>query len=474
MSAAPTKTISWVPSRPEEAGGPIYLAIADAMAADIAAGRLRPGQRLPPHRALAEALGIDLTTVTRAYNEARRRGLIDAAAGRHGTFVRTGSDQPPARRPEMRPAAAVDTSMNLPPAPEDAALRERLSEGLAALERRPDFPSLLTYRPSAGDDEDRAAGAAWLQSRQLDATPDRVLVCPGAQSALLIALTSFVQPGDLVLTEPLTYPGFRALAAHLGVRLEGVAIDSEGLLPGALEEACRRGKPKALYCVPTIHNPTTATMSPQRREAIAEIVRRHGLLVIEDDAYGFLPSPAPKPLAAYVPELAFHVSTLAKCLTPGLRVAYLLAPELSHAVRLAAGLRATVLMAPPLMVSLASRWIEDGTARRILAAVRKESAARQSIAREVLPEGAWAAHPQGHHLWLSLPPAWTRADFTAHARQHGLAVVPSDAFAVDPAGAPNAVRIALGAAPDRGRLRKALRVAADALTQSPAVLFNVV
>jgi DNA-binding transcriptional MocR family regulator len=226
--------------------------------------------------------------------------------------------------------------------------------------------------------------------------------------------------------------------------------------------------------VPTIHNPTTATLPPSRRAAVARIVRQYGLLLFEDDAYGCLPSPAPKPLAAYVPESAFHLATLAKCLTPGLRVAYLLIPDPSQAARLAAALRATALMAPPLMAALATRWIEDGTAGRILAAVRKESAARQRIAGEVLPAGLSAAHPQGHHVFLSLPSAWSRAEFTAYARQHGLAVVASEAFAVDPAAAPNAVRIALGAAPDRGRLRQALRVAADALTQSPAMLFNVV
>jgi DNA-binding transcriptional MocR family regulator len=462
-----------MPSLPAKGGGPIYLGIAEAMAADIASGRLRPGQRLPPHRALAAALGIDLTTVTRAYNEARRRGLIDAGAGR-GTFVRIPSEHSPARRRDEPRAAAVDTSMNLPPAPAGVSLRERLSDGLAGLGRRDDFLSLLSYRPSAGGEEDRAAGADWLRARALEATAERVVVCPGAQAALLILLTSIVRPGDVVLTEALTYPGLRALAAHVGVRLLGVATDGEGLLPGALEEACRREKPKALYCVPTIHNPTTATMSAERRAEIAGIVRRHSLLVFEDDAYGYLPTPAPKPLAAYVPDLAFHISTLAKCLTPGLRVAYLLVPGPSHAVRMAAALRATVLMAPPLTASLATRWIQDGSARAILDGVRTESMARQRIAREILPAGTWAAHPQGHHLWLSLPPAWTGAEFAAHARRHGLAVVPSDAFAVEGASAPNAVRVSLGAAHDRDRLRHALQVAADALTQSPAMLFNVV
>ncbi|WP_233559889.1 aminotransferase-like domain-containing protein [Oleomonas cavernae] len=434
---ASNETGPWHPAGVKQTAGPIYLGIADAMADDIAAGRLAPGQRLPPHRVLAEALAVDLTTVTRAYNEARRRGLIDAAPGR-GTFVRAASRGTPTR------SAAVDISMNLPPAPDDAHLRERLSDTLAELGRRPDFHALLSYRPSAGDEEDRAAGAAWLRLRELDATPQRIVVCPGAQVALMVLLTTLLKPGDTLLTECLTYPGIRALAAHVGVRLQGLAMDGEGLTPDAFEAACKDGKPKALYCVPTIHNPTTATLSAARRAQVAAIARRHGILIFEDDAYGFLPSQAPKPLAAYAPELTYHVATLSKCLTPALRVAYVLTPEAGDAVRLAAGQRATALMTAPILAATASSWIGSGAAQAIVAAVRRESMARQQIACDILPADLVAAHAQGHHLWLSLPPAWTGGEFAGHARRHGLAAVAGEAFAVEMGGAGAAVRLSLG------------------------------
>jgi DNA-binding transcriptional MocR family regulator len=467
------KTSPWHPSGTKEAAGPIYLAIAEAMAGDIAAGRLLPGQRLPPHRMLAQALDVDLTTVTRAYNEARRRGLIDAAPGR-GTFVRAVARPSVPGRGDERRSAAVDISMNLPPAPDDARLRERFSQTLAELGRRPDFHALLSYRPSAGDEEDRAAGATWLRLRDLDATPQCVVVCPGAQVALMVLLTTLLKPGDTLLTECLTYPGLRALAAHVGVRLQGLAMDAEGPTPDAFEAACRGGRAKALYCVPTIHNPTTATMSAARRAQIAEIARRHGILIVEDDAYGFLPTQAPKPLAAYAPELTYHVATLSKCLTPALRVAYVLTPEAGDAVRLAAGQRATALMTAPILAATASRWIGNGDAQAIVAAVRRESMARQQIACDILPADLVAADPQGHHLWLSLPPAWTGGEFAGHARRHGLAAVAGEAFAVEMGGAGAAVRLSLGAAPTRDHLRQALRIVVGALSQSPAVLLDAV
>jgi DNA-binding transcriptional MocR family regulator len=456
----------WRPALPQPAPRPIYRAIVDAMAADIDAGRLAPGQQLPTHRALAAALDVDFTTITRAYAEAQRRGLIEAVVGR-GTFVRAPGS-------ERAAAPVVDFSMNLPPQPADAEIRRHLVEGLAEIVGRRDFSALLAYGESSGTEADRTAGVAWLKPLLPDLPPERLLVCSGAQNGLLALLTTYVRPGELVLTEALTFPGFRALAGHFGVRLQGVAMDGEGLLPDALDEACAREKAKALYTVPTIHNPTTATLSPARRQAIAAVARRHGLLVFEDDTYGLLPPEPLPPIAAFMPEAAFYVSSLAKCLTPGLRIAYLVAPATSHALRLAATFRATTTMVAPPMTALASHWIKTGVAQRILAAVRGESAARQRIAAAILPAAATAAHPYGHHVWLRLPPAWRPAAFASYARRQGLAAVPGDAFAEEPIAATQGVRLALGAADDRDSLRRTLRVAADALDQNPALFATIV
>ena len=459
-----TKPRMWKPTLDED-DGPIYLALAERLGADIAAGRLAFGERLPTHRALAEALGVNLSTITRAYDEAERRGLIEATVGR-GTFVR-GAGRPGA----TMLSRSVDLSMNLPALPE--AMREHVATGMRALQQRPDFLAALTYMAAAGGDEARAAGAAWLASRLGKAPADRVLVCAGAQGALLVLLTTFVAKHDVVLAESLAYPGFRAIAAHLGLRVEGVAIDGQGLIPEALEEACLRTKARMLYCVPTIHNPTTATMSLRRRQAVLAVARRHRLTVIEDDAYGMLPRESPPPLAALAPDLVFHVAGLAKCIAPGLRIAYLVAPDVGSTLRAAAAIRACTQMTPPLMAALATQWITDGTATAIVGAVRHEAAARQKIAAELLPAGHVAAHAEGHHVWLSLPPAWNRVAFEAYLRQLGLATVASDAFAVG-AAPPEAVRLSLGAAADQAVLRRALALVADALGRSPAFLSPLV
>jgi DNA-binding transcriptional MocR family regulator len=435
----------------------------------VARGALRPGDRLPTHRALADALEVDLTTVTRAYAEARRRGLIDGTVGR-GTFVRGAA---PAPEPEPDDAAPIDLTMNLPPLPAEPSLARLLPAGLAALLDGPARADLLTYRVGAGLAERRAA-AAWLAPTLGAVAPERVVVSPGAQPALLAVLGLVAGPGATVLTDPLTYPGLRAAAAQHGVRLVGVAGDRDGMLPDALDAACDQHQPAALYAVPTIHNPTTATMPPTRRERIAAVARKRGLAIIEDDAYGLLPTERAPALAASAPDITWHVATTSKLLSPTLRVAYTVAPDEARAARLAAALRANTFMASPLLAGLVAAWLRDGTAGRILAAIQAESVVRQTMARDLLPAGSFDAHPEGLHVWLRLPARWGRHDFVAQARQRGLAVVPSDAFAVGD-DAPDAVRVALGAAPNHAALRAALRALAALLAQpGPTALSDIV
>jgi DNA-binding transcriptional MocR family regulator len=460
--------VTWTPAV-SKSGGPVYLAIADAIEADIREGRLQPGTRLPPQRALAERLGIDFTTVTRAYSEARNRGLVEGRVGQ-GTYVR--AQRPVSVSAPAVAGGAVDMSMNLPPQFDDAALAQRMWRGISSIEQSGGLGLLMRYQEAGGAAADREAGAVWLRQRLPGISRERVLVCPGAQGALLAVTSMLAGPHDVILAEALTYPGFRALAAHLRIHVVGLPMDREGIEPDAFETACRQAKPKALYCTPTLHNPTTATMSLERRTAIAEIARRHGVPIIEDDAYGFIPNVSPAPLAALAPELTYHVSGVAKWLSPALRVAYLAVPDNRLALRAAAAIRATAALASPLTAAIASRWIEDGTASAVLKAIRAEAAARQKEAARILPAGSFAAQPEGFHLWLTLAAPWTRAQFSARLRPAGVGVVVSDAFALG--APPEAVRVGLGAAPTRSDVVRGLEAIAELLNQSPVVSSFVV
>lgn len=437
--------------------GPVYESIVEALANDVASGRLRRGQRLPTHRALASALGVDLTTVTRAYTEARRRGLTEARVGQ-GTFVAESAVRAP------RAVAAgieFDLSMNLPPEPLEADLDGRIARGLEGLRRDYGLTDFLSYQQPGGSETDRDVAAQWLRRRVRTAAAERLLIFPGAQTALMSLLLAHTRPGDAVLTDRLTYPGFKSAAAAAGVRLLGVEADRDGMVPAALEEACKRHKPKAVYLVPTISNPTTVTIGAARREQLAAAIARRGLMLFEDDAYGCL-DPRQVPIATLIPERAFHVATLSKCIAPGLRVSFMVTPGEPEAAVMANALRTVAQMPAPLMVALVLRWLGDGSADEIIAAITAEAAARQKLAAKALAGQDYAAHPRGHHVWLRLPAAWTRLDFATYVQRKGLAVVTSDSFSVDDAPE-HAIRIALGAARTRAELAGALDVLTVAL-----------
>lgn len=354
----------------------------------------------------------------------------------------------------------MELRLNVPPQPLQAALGDRVMAAIGSLGRRNDVLDLLSYASTAGSLEDRSAGAAWLAAR-LGAIPaDDVLICAGGASLLTALATTLAKPGDTIVTEALTYPGIRAVCRHFGMSLAGVAMDDEGIIPAALIEACEQFQPKILYCTPTIQNPTTSTMSQQRRSEIAAVAKRFDLLIFEDDAYGMLPTDAPPPLASFAPDRTYYMSSLSKCVAPGLRVAYCVGPEAGRA-RLSEGIRVVTLHAPPLMVAIASQWIENGSALAIRDAIRSESAARQTIARQILEEETVAAHPEGPHLWLSLADEWNIPELGAYLRTHGVAVK-GDGFAVDGVHA-NALRIGLGAARTREALTSSLLFLKDTL-----------
>ena len=357
--------------------GPYYLALADALSRDVEDGRLAAGARLPTHRELARRLRVNVGTVSRAYAEATRRGTVQGEVGR-GTFVRG------RRRSDAfgGPAGAVDLAFNIP---YEVAATPSLPGVLTEIAREVDPAVLFEGYQVAGLDAHRAAGAAWLSGAGLAVDPARVLVTGGAQHAMAVVFATLAQSSDVVLAEALTYTGMKALAGTLGLRLLPVACDAEGLDPDAFEAACRRHAPKALYTMPTLHNPTGAVLPLARRRAVAEIARRHGVAIVEDDTYGRLCPDAPPPLAALAPELTYLLTSTSKSIAAGLRVGFLAASGASGAARIVERLTASVVgltwMSAPLTAEIAARWVRSGTALRILQVKSAECLARRARAR---------------------------------------------------------------------------------------------
>ena len=441
--------------RLKRGGQPLYRTLVEALDAAVRDGELQGGDQLPPQRTVAELLGVDLTTVTRAYAAARARGLIEGTVGR-GTFVRAGAAEDEAGR--------VDLSMNLPPPPHSLALGTLLKDTTRQVLERTDASTLMAYHPGGGSLGQRAAAALWLAPCLGDVEPERLLISPGAQTGLAAILATVTdERGEVLVVEPLVYPGVLAAARQLGMRLVVCPADGRGLDPQALARICARERPTAVYLTPTTQNPTAVTMDLARRREIVEATAASGAWLVEDDPYSRLfDAPVPA-IATLAPDRAFHLATLSKTLSPGLRTAFLL-PPLGMEARTAEALRAIGLMPAPLMAAVACAWIREGAAERLLAAVRTEARARRAIAAEVLPQARGAA--EGIHVWLDLPAGWAPDRIHRLAQEKGLSLVTADAFAAEP-DHPNGLRISLGGPAKRDVLRGALESVA-ALLGEPA------
>ncbi len=441
---------NWVPDL-ARAGGAKYVAIAEAIASAVETGRLRAGDRLPPQRDLAARLGIDLTTVTKAYEQARSRGLI-GARGRAGSFVLP--QEAIAAGPPPR-----DTGMNMPPEVEGGTLLAAWERTSSALLRAPGAGGRLHYPPAGGREADRAAGAAIFARMGLVSEAGQVVVTAGAQNALHAIVGAALAPGDVVACGAHIYPGFLSIAKKAGLQLAPLApLDAE-----ALEALCRTTRVAAVYVVPTNDNPTTVTLGEEERAALATVARRYGVQIIEDDAYGQLAETAIAPLSRFAPELGWYVASTSKTISPALRVAYVRAPSLSAAMALATEAHQTGGMAPPLNAALVTRWLEDGSYDRLIAETRTEAVARLGLAAEILPAESYAAHPCGYHLWVPLPAGRSAEKAAAVLRAVGMMAIPAHAFAAGEGDA-GALRVSLGGALDRAALRRGLEVLATELT----------
>jgi DNA-binding transcriptional MocR family regulator len=468
----------WLP-RLEGRAGPRYRAIADALQQDITDGSLASGARLPTHRDLAWRLGVTVGTVTRAYVEAERRGLISGEVGR-GTYVRPLTpDYPERLKPDERAhiplpgrneVEFIDLAGNAPP---PAPLAAEIGRAFASVAEDPQFAEYLRYRPSQGLMQHREAGAQWLATFGHEVRPNQVLPTHGAQHAMLIAAAAVLRAGDVLLTEQLTFFGVKSVARVLGLRLHGVEMDAQGLLPAALDAAIRATGAKALYCIPTLQNPTNSVMPAERRQEIAEVCKRHGTIVIEDDIYNFLLDRPEPPLSRYLPEQSLYITNLSKSVAPALRVGYLAGPQALIDSALIA-MRASSVMACPLTQETATRLIRNGVAQRNAELVREETRQRQAIARKILGHYEMTRQPAAFHVWLTLPEPWRREAFAQEALRRNLGVAAADVFATGRQSVPHAVRVSLAAPRTRPELEHGLGIIADILSAEGAANFPVI
>ena len=466
----------WLPNL-SEAGGPVYRQIAQAIREAVKDGSLKPGDRLPTHRDLAYHLGVTVGTITRSYREAERLGLVAGEVGR-GTYVLdniqseldmaatapipmafTNNLAQMGRKPAFAHGAADDSEdtgpinfrMNCPLPPQEGHIRQTLLEIAGTMP----IDDMVSYKSEYGVAHQREALAHAAGRVGLDDNPERVLPTAGVQHGMTVSLLATVRPGDLVLCEELTYPNLRSLANLLQFRLRGVAMDDQGILPEALENICRTQSPRAIYLMPTLHNPLCSTMDQQRRIEIAEILRKYDLTLIEDGIYHFLDPDAPPPLSCFAPERSIYLDGVSKSIGGGLRVGYIHAPG-EMIGKLASAIRSTCWMVSTINLELVTRMIMDGSLAQYESWHRNEAAQRLAVILGTLKGYDVRFHPTNYHIWLELPDHIDPGELVMNAANSGVLLTAAQQFSVG--HVPRGLRLCFGAERSAERLRRGVQI----------------
>lgn len=434
-----------------------YKAVVDRYAQAIRSGQLPAGSRLPTHRTLAAGERISLATATRVYRELEEMGLVSGETGR-GTFVRDLS-LPPGHGVDQQVVAAdvMDLNFNYPSLPEQG---DALREALRQLAMAGDIDSHLRYQPHAGRLAERDIIARHLTCQHFAPDAENVLIVNGAQHGLAVTVMGLLRPGDVVAVDALTYSGFKALAALYHLELAAIPCRPEGPDLQALHTLCQQRRVRAVYTMPTLHNPLGWVLNTGQRQALADLARQHDLLIIEDAAYARLVSHPPPPVVSYAPERTVYVTGFSKNIATGLRVGVVISPP-RYRPEIERAIRATTWNTPTLISSLICAWIEDGTVARFETQKRQDARQRQQVAREVLCGLPVVSHPDSYFVWLPLGEE-SRADRLANAlMERRISVSTAEPFCVS-ATIPQALRIALGSVPFDS-LRPALLSVRDAV-----------
>ena len=455
---------NWHPD-PELIKRPAYLSLAEQIARAIQEGKLVSGEQLPPHRKMADDLKLSVQTVSRAYDELIRRGMIAGEVGR-GTYVQARASEPePPYLPE-RLGELIDLSI-LKPVCEQIHL-DKMREGFKWLSENLPASSALSFRPNVVFPRHRAVAAEWLSTCGLSVSPLNVNLTNGATSAMTVALMSAAPPGSTIVAESISHHTLRPLCGYLGIHVEGLAIDDDGLIPELLDEACRNAQVRAVFLQPSVINPTATLMSSQRRQDLCAVARKHNIAIIENDVLGPLVADRVPPLATIAPERTLYITSFTKIVVPGLRIGYLVAPD-RYVAAVANRHLVSNWIATPSIAEIATRWVGDGTAMDLVVWQRKALQRRHAIASQCLKDLTYKSHPQSLHVWVPLTGAHTEESFVAQARLRGVAIAPGSSFRITDHDWHPAVRISLGST-NEDDLKTGLGVVASLMLADPEAL----
>ena len=446
---------------------PLYQSIAITIKDGIQNGDLKPGDHLPPHRDLADQIGVTVGTVARGYNLAASWGLVSGVVGR-GTIV-TSPELNYGHVPLNLNNSYFDFGILKPASTTDFALRKLAFEDtLTKIGQRWKNKSFIGFSPEFGLTHYRKAGADWISRLGIAADENELLLTGGGQEAFHLLLTTLTNPGDPILVEEFTHISFKELGNILNLKMIGIPMDNQGIIPDSLQAIAQQSKARVLFVTPTYNSPTTATMSRQRREQIVDIALKHNLFIIENGVFSDFVTDPPAPIAAICPEQTAYVTSLSFCASPEIRVGYMKTLK-KNIPGLKAAKRALAVSHSMIAAEIATHWVKSGILENLIQWQTKEIRSRAKIAAEILDGLDFRHSPDGMFIWMYLPEPWRVTDFAKAANERNVMIMESERFVIGRGAAPHAVRISLTSAQTRELFIEGLKIIAD-LVGSPSRL----
>ncbi len=448
----------WTPKlEMENSAIPKYKALANAIYDAIQKGDLKPGDKLPTHRRLADELKVTVGTITRGYAEAERRSLLESKVG-SGTYVKSGNIKSTSDFviSEIIESDVLDLNYSIALSQnQEQLLADELSQiaNDSLLMKK-----LISYQPEAGMQHHRESVLQWMNLTGIkEPELEQTLVTNGGQHGFFASTMAICRPGDTVLSAGLTYPGFNSVARQLKLRHIGLEMDEFGVTPSALRVACQRFSPRMIYLTTRLNNPSCEVMNQKRIDDLADILREYQVWAVEDDVQGCLQTSDTPCFFNSHDDITVFITSTSKALAGGLRVGSIAAPKklveaISHIIK------SSCWMAAPLMVEVASRWINGGQAQTMILNQRQELKHRHGIVKEQLAFAHMQSTDTAFNVWLKLPEPRQSQEFVDALARKKVLVKPSQSFAAGQFPAPAAVRFCIGGELSREQLKSSLSI----------------
>ncbi|ODC03515.1 hypothetical protein BFW38_08095 [Terasakiispira papahanaumokuakeensis] len=443
---------------------PKYIAISKAIINLISEEEIKPGEKLPTHRSLAESLGVTAGTISKAYDELEQQGFVSARVG-SGTYVRNHEIiSPPFPYSQNSSCGQIDLSLGLPPG--DQLRTEAMRKAVESVSRnnKSIADSIIYHAPNAFRDQ-KSKLSTWFKGLGIDIHPDESIISLGGQHGIYLALNALVRPGECIAAESLTYPGFINAAQQACLKVKSLPLDQGTLNVHALEKLCERAPPRIVYVSPDQNNPTGAFMPEETRDTLAFLAKKYGFWILEDGVQYLPPSSRGTPLHTLAPDNTIFIASLSKILAGGLRVGLVKAPA-SVLSALTESIRSHHWMPAPLMVDIACQWIISGDADRVLNWQLDELHHRQKLTKSYLYWLSVSGNPYGSYVWVNMPDGLRSTTVVDSLASQGVLVAHSEPFCVGNTPAPQAFRISTSAASSRGELTHALKIINSTLREA--------